>query len=103
VIQKYSPFSNSEIPYTRILSFNDFRKDRKVTIQAYLLELLASTDTGLTVREISNHSGIWVQSLTNPIKTLVDNGELVIIGIKKSSVSNRLVQVYGIPKVNADV
>jgi len=91
-MQKY----NSKIPHTRVESFKIFSKDRKQTIQAYLLDLLASTETGLTVREISNHSGIWVQSLTNPIKTLVDNGKVTVIGIKKSSVSNRLVQVYGI-------
>jgi len=98
-MQKYK----SSIPHTRVESFKIFCKDRKSTIQVYLLELLASTDTGLTVREISNHSGIWVQSLTYPIKNLVDTGKLKVIGFKKSSVSNRIVQVYGLPLNSVNV
>ena len=86
----------SSIPFTRVLSFKEFCKDRNTTIKDYVLELLASTDVGMTCREISNHSGIWVQSLTHPIKQLIDSGELSVIGFKTSSVSKRLVQVYGV-------
>ena len=94
--QKYNSRSNSDIPNTRIISWAQFRGKRNTTIKAYLLELLASCDAGMTCREISTHSDIWVQSLTSPLKNLLNEGKIVVIGIKKSSVSNRLVQVYGI-------
>ena len=50
---------------------------------------------GLTCRELSNHGNIWVQSLTSALMTLLGNEEISIVGLKKSSVSNRMVQIYG--------
>ena len=99
-MQRYNRFrkpdSKTSIPVTRILSYQEFCKDRNTTIKGYLLELLPTTEVGMTCREISNHSGIWVQSLTYPLKSLLIEGKLKVIGFKVSSVSNRLVQVYGV-------
>ena len=94
--QKYDTRSNSDTPITKIISWHQFKGQRNTTIKAYLLELLASCDAGMSCREISNHSDIWVQSLTSPLKSLLNEGKIEVIGIKKSSVSNRIVQVYGI-------
>jgi len=99
--QKYytsSVVPNNQNPYSKISSWQQFKGQRRTTIKNYLLELLSSCDAGMTTRQISNHSGIWVQSLTNPLKSLVVSGQIAIIGITKSSVSNRMVQVYGISK-----
>jgi len=98
-MQKYNTTGEVAQPTTKIISWSEFKGDRKTTIKAYLLELLPTCDVGMTCREISNHSGIWVQSLTNPLKTLVESGQIDVIGIMKSSVSNRMVQVYGISKI----
>jgi len=96
-MQNYNTTGEVAHPTTKIISWSQFKGDRKTTIKAYLLELLSTCDSGMTCREISNHSGIWVQSLTNPLKSLVESGQLKVIGISKSSVSNRMVQVYGTP------
>ena len=98
--QKYNTRSKSDTPITKILSWQLYKADRKATISDYILELLSSCESGMTCREMHNHSGIWVQSLTNPLKTLVDRGKLDIIGIKRSNVTKRLVQVYGMANLN---
>lgn len=87
---------NYHIPITRLISFEKFKQGRQATIKTYLIYLLGTTDSGLTCREISDISGIWVQSLTNPIKLLLNENKIEVIGVKKSSVSNRMVQVYAI-------
>lgn len=102
-MQKYNTTGEVAHPTTRIISYNLFKQGRKATIKSYLLELLASCDAGMTCRQIANHSDIWVQSLTSPLKELVESDQIQVIGIAKSSVSNRMVQVYGISKVKANV
>jgi len=94
--QRYSLNADKQEPRTKIISYLEFKKGRKSKIQDYLLHLFSTTDTGLSCRQISGISGIWVQSLTNPLKTLVEANKLQIVGFQKSSVSNRLVQLYGI-------
>ena len=96
MIRNYVISGNNETPTTKIISFIEFTRHRKATIQEYILNLLGTTDTGLSCRDISDLSGIWVQSLTLPLKSLVVAGKLQIVGISKSSVSNRMVQLYGI-------
>ena len=93
----------TEIPITRKLSYSEFCKSgRKSEIQFSILNLLVDNPKGLTCRQLSSHGNIWVQSLTSPLKKLLETGEIEVIGIRKSSVSNRLVQVYGITNLNVD-
>lgn len=94
--QRYTLNANKQIGFTKILSYHQFCNGRKQRIQDYLIHLFSTTDTGLSCRQISDISGIWVQSLTNPLKILVESKKLDIVGFQKSSVSNRLVQLYGI-------
>ena len=84
------------IPATRIISYSQFKTQSQGKIKSYILHLLESYPNGLDTRHISNVSGIEVQSLTNPLKTLLDDGLIEISGIHKSTVSNRMVQVYSL-------
>lgn len=86
------------IPATRIISYSQFKTQSQGKIKNYILHLLESYPNGLDTRQISDVSGIWVQSLTNPIKTLLDDGLIEISSIHKSTVSNRMVQVYSLVK-----
>lgn len=86
------------IPLTRIISYNEFKKERKGRIKDYILTLLQANPNGLDTRQISELSGIWVQSLTAPLHDLTDKGKIVVSGIHKSEHSNRLVQLYSLPK-----
>ena len=87
------------IPKTRIISFIQFKATSKGKIKEYILHLLENYPSGLDTRQISDISGIWVQSLTNPIKTLLNEGLIEVKGIHRSTVSNRQVQVYSITNV----
>jgi len=84
------------IPKTRLFSYIEFKKSSNAKIKQYVLHLLQAVPSGLTCREISEVSGIEVQSLTNPLKELQDTFLITVNGIKKSSVSNRKVQVYSL-------
>ena len=86
------------IPTTRLISYSQFKATSKGKIKEYILHLLENYPLGLDTRQISDISGIWVQSLTNPIKTLLDDGLIEISSIHKSTVSNRMVQVYSLVK-----
>jgi hypothetical protein len=83
-------------PSTKFNSYLEFKKHRKGVITDYILNLLKDYPEGLDTRQISDVSGIWVQSLTNPLKTLLDAGLIKISCIHKSTVSNRMVQVYSL-------
>lgn len=84
---------------TKKLSYSQFcSSGRKANIKAYILKLLESYPNGLTCREISDIGDIWVQSLTNPLKSLQDDNLISVSGYKKSSVSNRVVQIYSLHK-----
>jgi len=84
------------IPETRLFSYIEFKKSSNAKIKQYIIHLLRAVPDGLTCREISEVSGIEVQSLTNPLKELQTDFTIKVTGIKKSSVSNRMVQVYSI-------
>lgn len=86
------------IPLTRIISYNEFKKEKKGRIKSYILTLLQDYPSGLDTRQISQLSGIEVQSLTAPLNELTDKGLIVVSGIHKSQHSNRLVQMYSLPK-----
>lgn len=98
MLQSYYVLSSSHIPKTRILSYLQFCDGQKQTIKSYLLSLFSENEAiTLSCRQISQLSGIEVQSLTCPLKELVTASMLEIRGIEKSTVSNRMVQVYGKP------
>jgi hypothetical protein len=97
-MQMYTHLFIGGIPTTRIISYRQFKTQSQGKIKDYILYLLESYPNGLDTRQISDVSDIWVQSLTNPIKSLLDDGLIQISSIHKSSVSNRMVQVYSLVK-----
>lgn len=84
----------TSIPPTRLFSFQEYKKHQNGKRKDYILSLLAVVPAGLSCREISDVSGVWVQSLTNPLKELENAGKIKVAGVRKSTVTNRLVQVY---------
>ena len=85
------------IPITRILSYKEFCKGRKRTIKEFLIHFLENYPQGLCCRDIAQISGIYVQSLTNPLLHLVKDGILEIKGNYRHDSTNRMVQYYGLP------
>lgn len=84
------------IPETRLISWCEFQSSgQKTTIKKYIRTILTTTDTGLTCREISQFSGIEIQSLTRALQELVQSQIIEVIGTKKST-TNRMVSIYGI-------
>ena len=81
-------------PPTRIFSYIEYCQHQNGKRKDYILLLLASHPAGLSCREISDISGIWVQSLTNPLKELEASGKIKVNGVRKYHATNRLVQVY---------
>jgi hypothetical protein len=60
------------IPSTRINSWKAFRSNgQKHTIKNFILVVLEDSSSPLSCRQISEISGIEIQSLTNPLQTLV--------------------------------
>ena len=99
----YALLLNPSTPETRKISYSQFcGSGRKANIKAHILHLLQFYPNGLSCRQISDISSIWVQSLTNPLKTLHDSAEIEIVGYRRSQVSNRVVQVYSLPKAGID-
>jgi len=100
----YGLLFNSSIADTKKLSYIQFcSSGRKANIKAYILRLLESYPDGLSCRQISDISTIWVQSLTNPLKNLQDLGQIEVVSYRRSKVTNRIVQVYSLPKAEIDV
>lgn len=88
--------TNTNIPLTRLISFQEFKRHQNGKCKEYILTLLKSCPDGLTCREISQISGIEIQSLTNPLKELQNTNKIKVTGIRKSIASNRMVQVYSL-------
>ena len=95
----YIHLFTGSIPTTRLISYSQFKATSRAQIKEYILYLLQNYPSGLDTRQISDISGIWVQSLTNPLQTLSNEGLIEVNGIHRSTVSKRMVQVYSIPKV----
>lgn len=93
-VQMYQILFITSIPDTRLFSFHEYKKYQNGKRKDYILTLLAGVPAGLSCREISDVSGIWVQSLTNPLKELEKEGLIKVAGVRKSTDTNRLVQVY---------
>ena len=92
-------FLSSSTPPTKLFSFIEFKKLQNGIIKDFILHLLQAYPDGLTCRQISEISQIEVQSLTYPLKDLQDANLIHVTGIRKSDVSNRMVQVYSVLKV----
>lgn len=92
----YTIFVISNTPDTKLFSFIEFKKHQNGIIKDYILHLLQAYPDGLSCRQISQISQIEVQSLTNPLKELQTNNFIRISGIRKSEVSNRMVQIYSL-------
>ena len=93
LIQMYNILDKKNPP-TKIISFQEYKKEQNGKRKEYILKLLEHYTDGLSCREISEITGIWVQSLTNPLLELQRQGSIQVKNIKRSNVSNRLVQVY---------
>ena len=99
IAQMYTIFLISNTPETKLFSFIEFKKHQNGKIKDYVLHLLQAYPDGLACRHISEISGIEVQSSTYPLKDLQDANLIHVTGIRKSDVSNRMVQVYSVLKV----
>lgn len=94
----YIHLFTGSIPTTRLISYSQFKATSRAQIKEYILYLLKNYPSGLDTRQISDISGIWVQSLTNPLQTLSNEGLIEVNGIHRSTVSKRMVQVYSLVK-----
>ena len=94
----YIHLFTGSIPTTRLISYSQFKATSRAQIKEYILYLLQNYPSGLDTRQISDISGIWVQSLTNPLQTLSNEGLIEVNGIHRSTVSKRMVQVYSLVK-----
>ena len=94
----YIHLFTGSIPTTRLISYSQFKATSRAQIKEYILYLLQNYPSGLDTRQISDISGIWVQSLTNPLQTLSNEGLIQVNGIHRSTVSKRIIQVYSLVK-----
>lgn len=84
----------TSIPYTRLFSFHEYRKHQNGKRKEYILTLLETIPDGLSCREISQISGIEIQSLTCPLKQLEEAGQIKVSGVRKSELTKRNNQTY---------
>lgn len=96
MVQSYHTLLLGAIPSTRKASFVEYSKSRYGTIKSFLLQFLPNYPDGLSCRSISDLTGIYVQSLTYPLKSLQDAGMIEVKGVSRDEKTNRLVQLYGI-------
>jgi predicted transcriptional regulator len=89
-------FLLSTTPPTKFISWRQYKKSQNGKRKDYILKLLQATPEGLTNREISDHSGIWIQSLCNPLKELEKTKLIKVEGVRRCDLTKRLVQVYAI-------
>ena len=84
------------IPPTRINSWKAFRSNgQKHTIKNFILVVLEDSNPPLSCRQISDISGIEIQSLTRPLQELVLEEKISDYGTIKSK-TNRTVIAYSI-------
>lgn len=84
----------SSIPATRLFSFQEYRKHQSGKRKEYILSLLAVHPDGLSCRQISQISGIEIQSLTYPLKRLEETGMIEVNGVCRNEATNRNNQKY---------
>lgn len=92
--QSYTLLTIGTIPFTRLLSYQEFCKTQKPHIKTFILQLLLNYPAGLSSRDIAQISGIERQSLTAPLKELEISGKLLTTNIKRQEKTKRLVQLY---------
>ena len=83
-------------PPTKFISWLEYKKSQNGKRKDYILKLLQATPEGKTCREISDISGIWIQSLCNPLKELEKTKLIKVEGVRRCDLTKRLVQVYAI-------
>ena len=98
-MQSYA-FLFSGVPYTRLISYELFKKTEKGRVKDYILHLLEHCPNGLDTRQISEVSGIEIQCLTLPLKELREHGLIVSTSQHKSYKTGRSVMVYTLSKAN---
>ena len=95
-LELQSSEKRNPIPSTRIESWKIFRdRGRKHTVKNFILVVLSDSDTPLSCRQISDVSGIEIQSLCRPLQELVNENTITMDGRTKG-VSNRMVIAYSI-------
>lgn len=78
------------------LSYNQCKKEGMFkNIQSFLLSQILTKDSDcLTCHEISKITGITVQALTRPLKTLKDSGKLDATRVKHNRFTGRFNTLY---------
>ena len=109
MVQKYTNLDlrsskiKSTIPSTRIQSWIEYRKSgRKHTVKNFILVVLEESLSALSCRQISDISGIEVQSLTRALQELVSENRISSEDRTKG-VGNRAVIAYSITKTDGNV
>ena len=109
MVQKYTIIDSESIkkvvpiPSTRIESWKLFRDSgQKSTIKNFILVVLEETSSALSCRQISNVSGIEVQSLCRPLQELV-NEKKISTTQRTKGVGERTVIAYSINKIEGNV
>lgn len=93
---------STTFPFTQLQSYSEFcASGRKNNIQHYIISLLEKSSQGYTRREISTISGIEINSLTAPLKHLVDQGILTTEHTVKDSKTSRYVFLYELKRLVA--
>lgn len=96
-MQSYVLLLKGAIPWTRLISYDLFKEARNGKIKDYILHLLEHYPDGLDTRQISEISGIYVQSLTHPLKTLKEKGLIIVSENRIHPKTQRYVMVYKLP------
>lgn len=83
-------------PSTRIDSYKEFiKRGQAKSIKDLIVKFLAiNNGKGFSCRQLSEILGVEVQSLTYPIKTLMDDGTICCNYLIKCSTTGRLVMAY---------
>ena len=93
---------STTFPFTQLQSYSEFcASGRKSNIQHYIIKLLENVTHGFSRREISTISGIEINSLTAPLKHLVDKGILTTQNTVKDSMTSRYVFLYELKGLRA--
>ena len=109
MVQKYTIIDSESIkkvgaiPSTRIESWKLFRDSgQKSTIKSFILVVLEDSPTALSCRQISEISGVEIQSLCRPLQELVSEKKINTTQRTKGS-RKRTVIAYSINKIEGNV
>lgn len=92
MLQKYDSDNSSSI--ARNESFKNFvESGRRLTIKKNIIHLLCSSD-GLTAWDLSRSIGCVRTSVCHPLKELLDNGWIEVIGTRPDPKTKSIGSVY---------